>query len=580
MITKTIRVMGFLVVMCAAVATLVGAAAEDADDKGHNFSPAGLEELRGVLNQYEDVRALLASDNIEGLKAHCDSVAHAISGVLEGEQKLPGSPREQLGTAVDAADALGTSKDLQAARLRFGDLSEALVGAASSDGRLQEGLHIFLCPMAEGYQKWFQEADTIENPYMGQQMLRCGTGSEWSRPSQSLAPEAEPESTEPNEESHFHGDEEIAHYTCSMHPSVKEAAPGTCPICNMNLTPVTRAEMETGVIMIDEVRRQRIGVKTGLVVRRPMQLLVRAVGKIAYDETRLENVTLRIPGWIEELLVNRTGQRVERGEALFTVYSPDFYVAQEEYLQALRSQASARGTGRPDRADGIVRAARQRLLLWSLDESEVDAIGQRGMVQEAVTIKSPTSGYVIHKHVVKGDHVQAGQLLYEIAALDTVWVEAEVYEGDLHYVAEGQRVHVTLPYRPGRSFEGRVSYVYPYLDEDTRAGRIRVELSNTELELRPGMYGNVSLEVDLGERTQVPASAVVYTGPRRLVFLDLGEGRLRPQEVELGAKSGAYYEVLSGLSPGAEVVTSGNFLVAAESRIRSALEYWSAPDED
>ena len=579
--TNNFPAMGLLLALFTMLTIVAGgASADDSGVESYAFTDAALKELRGSLRQYEDARAALANDSLDGLKALGDGVALGVGRELESGKELPATIREELAAAVEAANALGSSEDLKSARLGFGELSESLVNLAAVDARLQEGLHVFLCPMAEGYQKWFQEAETLENPYMGPQMLRCGTGSEWSAADETPATEATHESGEPHDESHLHGDDEVAYYTCSMHPSVKEATPGTCPICNMNLTPVTRAEMETGVIMIDEVRRQRIGVKTGSVVRQPMRLEVRAVGKISYDETRLENVTLRTSGWIEELRVNETGQRVEQGQALFTVYSPDFYTAQEEYLQALRSQSNARGTGRPDRADGIVRAARQRLLLWSLDEREVDAIGERGTARETVTIRSPTSGYVIAKHVVEGDHVEAGQRLYEIAALDEVWVEAEVFEGDLPYVTKDQSVQVTLPYLPGRSFEGRVSYVYPYLDEGTRTGRVRVVLTNPELELRPGMYGTVSLEVELGERTQVPASAVVYTGPRRLVFLDLGEGRLRPQEVQVGAKNGAYYEVLGGLSPGDLVVTSGHFLVAAESRIKSALEYWSAADGD
>ena len=383
-----------------------------------------------------------------------------------------------------------------------------------------------------------------------------------------------------DEENHLHSDDEIAHFTCSMHPSVKEVEPGTCPICSMNLIPVTRAELETGVIMVDEVRRQRIGVRTGRVVLRPMRLEVRTVGKITYDETRLENVTLRVPGWIKELRVNETGQRVARGQTLFTVYSPDLYAAQEEYLQALRSQTKARGTGSPYRADGMVRTARQRLLLWGLSESQIEDIGRGGVVRESIAIKSPAAGYVIGKHVVKGDHVQAGQLLYEIAGLDQVWVEAEVYEADLPYISMGQVTHVTLPYLPGQDYEGRVTHVYPYLNEASRTGRIRVELSNPKLELRPGMFANVMIEVDIGARLQVPESAVIYTGPRRLVFLDLGEGRLRPQEVELGAKGDDYYEVIDGVREGDVVVTSGNFLIAAESRIRSALEYWGGIDDE
>ena len=571
---------GLAIAAVVSLATVTSSEAEEVNTESYEFSEFTLERLGDVLADYENVRALLAKDAMEGLKAHCDSLEVGLKDVLGGDAGVPSELQKQLSAGVEATKALGVAEELQTARLRFGDLSEALVAIASSDSRLQQGLHIFFCPMAEGYQKWFQGAKEIENPYMGQQMITCGTSVEWEAPETPPEPTKSKPGTHVDDASHLHSDDEIAHFTCSMHPSVKEVEPGTCPICNMNLIPVTRAELETGVIMVDEVRRQIIGVRTGRVVLRPMRLEVRTVGKITYDETRLENVTLRVPGWIEELRVSETGQRVARGQTLFTVYSPDLYTAQEEYLQALRSQTEARGTGSPYRADGIVRTSKQRLLLWGLSESQIEDIGRRGVVRQSIAIKSPAAGYVIGKHVVEGDHVQAGQLLYEIAGLDQVWVEAEVYEADLPYISMGQVTNVTLPYLPGQDYEGRVTHVYPYLDEASRTGRIRVELSNPKLELRPGMFANVMIEVDLGARLQVPESAVIYTGARRLVFLDLGEGRLRPQEVELGAKGGDYYEVIKGVREGDVVVTSGNFLIAAESRIRSALEYWGGIDDE
>lgn len=192
---------------------------------------------------------------------------------------------------------------------------------------------------------------------------------------------------------------------------------------------------------------------------------------------------------------------------------------------------------------------------------------------------APSTGYVIEKAVVEGAYVEAGTRVYRIADLSRVWIDADVYEADLRHLEVGQPVRVVLPYAKSESFEGRLDYVYPTLNDQTRTGRVRVTLPNENLDLKPDMYATVLLDVDLGRRLAVPDSSVVYTGPRRLVFVDIGEGRLRPTEVELGVHASGLYEIVGGLEEGERVVTSGNFLIAAESRIRSALEYWKVEGE-
>jgi Cu(I)/Ag(I) efflux system membrane fusion protein len=199
---------------------------------------------------------------------------------------------------------------------------------------------------------------------------------------------------------------------------------------------------------------------------------------------------------------------------------------------------------------------------------------RRGEPQDALPIRSPASGYVVEKDVVLGAAVEPGTRLYRIAPLDRVWIDAAVQEADLPLVSVGQAARVTLPSLQGVSLEGTVGYVYPTLDAETRTGRIRVELPNPEHRLLPDMYANVELVVDRGEKLLVPASAVLYAGPRRVVFVDVGEGRLRPRAIEIGAGNGEVYEVLSGLEAGDTVVSSGNFLVASESRLESALSQW------
>jgi Cu(I)/Ag(I) efflux system membrane fusion protein len=518
-----------------------------------------LEYVRAAFQAYEPVRALLARDSVEGLAPRAEEMAAALQAAADAAGGQRADVADRLRQAAAAALHLGTAKDVQEARQRFSELSQHLVALAAADARLQEGWHLFECPMVQGFNKWFQRAPGLENPYMGQRMLTCGSRSEWSLPAQ--APAAGSPAT---------GGEEIAYYTCPMHPSVRQKGPGACPICGMDLTPVTRAEVESGVILVDDARRQRIGMKTARVEVAPMDLSFRALGRVTYDEKALVDVTLKLDGYIHELRVNATGAPVKKGDILFTLYSPELYAAQQEYLLARNSQSAANAS--------LVDAARKRLELWGVTLAQIERIAQRGEPVENVPFLSPASGYVLEKNVVEGAAVRAGERLFRIAPLEKVWVEADVYEQDLPQVKPGLPVEVTLPFLPGKKYTGRVGYIYPALEGKTRTGRIRIELPNPGLELKPDMYADVRFVMKGGERLQVPESAVLYTGPRRLVFVDLGEGRLKPQEVELGLKGEGTYEVVEGLKPGDQVVTSGNFLIAAESRIRSAAETWTGGD--
>jgi membrane fusion protein, copper/silver efflux system len=360
---------------------------------------------------------------------------------------------------------------------------------------------------------------------------------------------------------------EIDHYTCSMHPWVKEAAPGKCPVCGMALIPVTKVEQQEGVVMIDDERRQLMGVRMERVALAPMRKDFRVVGHVTYDESSLADVSLKVHGWITKLYVNETGQKVTRGQTLLSLYSPELYNAEQDFLLAAPSGAT------PE----LARAARLRLHLLGLDDGQIEALAKQGAPSEGVPIPSPASGFVIEKNVVEGASVDAGMRLYRIAALTNVWIEAQVYEADLASVRPGQPATVTLDYLPGRTYDAQVAYVYPTIDPQTRTGQVRLELANKDLALRPGMYASVTLAADLGARVQVPSAAVVYTGPRRLVFVDQGQGRFRPQEIAVGASSNGMYEVLSGLKPGDQVATSGVFLIAAEARISTAAKYWDTP---
>ncbi|MBV9945955.1 MAG: efflux RND transporter periplasmic adaptor subunit [Myxococcales bacterium] len=348
----------------------------------------------------------------------------------------------------------------------------------------------------------------------------------------------------------------------------------------MSLVPVSKEQQEQGIVLLDEARRQLIGVRTEAIERAPMRSRFRAVGRVAYDESTLADVSLKVHGWIKKLYVNETGQRVERGQPLFTMYSPELYNAEQDFLLAARQPGDPGAAPGPGRADSLRSASRQRLHLLGLTDAQIDAIDRSGKATEDLAIPAPASGFVIEKNVVDGASFDAGMRLFRIAALNKVWIETDVYESDLAHVRVGDPAAVTLDYLPGRAYSAKVAYVYPFLDPAARTGRVRLELANKDFDLRPGMYASVELGTDLGSRLQVPAAAVVYTGPRRLVFVDLGEGRFRPTEVQVGSEANGMYEVRSGLAPGDRVATSGVFLIAAEARIRTATKYWDDDSTD
>jgi Cu(I)/Ag(I) efflux system membrane fusion protein len=549
----------------AGPAPAAGAAAPAVSLPRIELDPQARAYMDAAFQAYEAARGLLARDTTEGLASRGQEIAAALGGAADLLRARHGDVAAHLAHGAEIASRLGAATELAAARQRFGELSQVLIAIAGADPRLQDGWHVFECPMQDGFNRWFQRTPTLENPYMGQQMLACGASTAWSAgPAAPGQPSGQP--GQPGHASE-HAPGEIAYYTCSMHPSVRQTGPGQCPICGMTLTPVTREELASGVIRIDEARRRRIGLATAPVVRAPLVRSIRALGRVTYDETALVDITLKLDGYIQKLHVETTGQPVRLGQVLFTLYSPELYAAQQEYLLATQNTSQA--------GQNLARVARKRLALWGLSAAQIDQMVKKGAPLENVPFFSPASGYVIEKDVVEGGMVRAGERLFRIAPLSKVWVQADVYEQDLPHVKVGQKAEITFPYLPGKKYENRIAYIYPALEGMTRTARIRIELPNQELALKPDMYADVHLQIDGGERLQVPESAVIYTGPRRLVFVDLGDGRLEPREVELGADAGEVYEVLGGLSEGERVVTSGNFLIAAESRIRSTAEYWS-----
>ena len=373
---------------------------------------------------------------------------------------------------------------------------------------------------------------------------------------------------------------DIAFWTCPMHPSVKQHQEGNCPLCNMKLVAVTSQEVESGVIFVDAERRQRIGVRTAKAHRKAMRLEVRAPARVAYDETRLTDVNLKFTAWITKIHADSTGNFIRKGEPLFDVYSQELINLMKEYLAVLHRTPAGEKPTLPGMADAglggnpVIGLYRQRLLQYDLTDQQIRRMAETGQTTYEVMIPSPASGYVVEKSVVQGTYIPPGARLYRIAQLDRVWVMADIFESDLPLVKMGQEAEIRLSSSPDRRFTGRIEALYPTLGDETRTVKVRIPVANPDLALRPGQSADVTISVDLGERLVVPKEAVLYTGPRRLVFVDLGEGRLRPQQITVGARGDDDYEVVKGLKDGDVVVTSGNFLIAAESRIRSAEQFW------
>lgn len=325
---------------------------------------------------------------------------------------------------------------------------------------------------------------------------------------------------------------------------------------------------DASVITIDNRRRQMIGVETSEVIYRDLIKSIRAVGEVKFDERLLSQVTLKFDGYIGDLKANYVGAKVNKNQILFTVYSPDLLAAQQEYLTTLKRRQNRNAE------DGLLRAARQRLALWDMSPQEIKTLEQRGSPQDYVAIYAPRSGTLIERNIVDGSAARKGQTLLTIADLSRVWIEAEVFEADLELVQVGMAATFTLPYLPGRTYPAVVEYVYPYLKSDSRTGRIRLSLENPDGVLKPDMYAEVFLEAKLGQQLSVPEEAIIFAGSSRVVFIDLGQGRLKPVRIKTGRNAQGLVEVLDGLSQGDTVVTSGNFLIAAETRLKTGIEQW------
>ena len=413
-------------------------------------------------------------------------------------------------------------------------------------------------------------------------------------------------------------------YHCPMHPTYTSDKPGDCPICGMKLVPVETQEKpaapqeqltpkkkvmyrstmnpgevsdkpgkdsmgmdmvpfeveESGAVTevggriqvkISAERQQLIGIKTAVVKSQPIQRLIKAVGRVDYAEPNISIVNLKFDGWVEKLFADSTGRAVRKGEPLFDIYSPDLVAAQQEYLIALKAGATL------GNASTLLKSAREKLRFWGVTDSQVEELGQTGQFKKTVTVYAPGSGIVIEKNVIQGQKIMAGENLFKIADLSRVWILGEIYEYELPFIKTGQEAKISLSYYPGESFTGKIIYIYPYLQPETRTNQVRIEVANPGLKLKPEMFAALEIHVDYGTRLTVPADAVLDAGESKIVFVAKGDGYFEPRQVKLGVRGEDMFEVLDGVSEGENVVTSANFLVDSESSLKAALNRMVKP---
>lgn len=373
-------------------------------------------------------------------------------------------------------------------------------------------------------------------------------------------------------------------HLCPMHPTYVNVGPGECPICNMALVPIKKdassspdpATQVAGRVTIHVTPeiQHRIGLKTVKVTARDLTRVLRAPAVLQHDETTLARIAPRVGGWVRRLHVNFTGQPVEKGAPLLTLYSPEILVAQRDYLLAWRQTQSPNPT---ETDHQLLDAARQRLQLWEISDTEITALEQGGQPSDELLLRASVSGHVITRNAVEGRAFMPGETLFEIGQLSRLWVRTAVTESDLARLHVGQKARVLLPQLDHRFLDTTIAFLSPHIDPLTRRGEARLNLENPDLLLRPEMWATVEFLMDLGHVLTVSASAVIDTGTRTIAFVKREDDHLEPREVRIGARADDDWEVLEGLEPDEEVVARALFLIDAESQLEAAIAALSAP---
>ncbi|MEW6714443.1 MAG: efflux RND transporter periplasmic adaptor subunit [Nitrospirota bacterium] len=338
---------------------------------------------------------------------------------------------------------------------------------------------------------------------------------------------------------------------------------------------------EENTVEIEPDKQQLIGVKTIAAEVMPMRKIIRTVGRIEYDERKLATINTKFEGWIEKLHVDYTGKYVKKGAPLAEIYSPELMATQQEFLNVLRwtkqnTEHRAQNTDTKNEietmlsqdTERIVDAARQRLKLWDITDEQIKTIEETGKPLRTLTIYSPVSGYVVQKEAVQGMRIMPGEKLFDIADLSTLWVISDIYEYELSYIKVGQTANISLSYLPEKVFSSTIDYIYPALSGDTRTAKVRFTIANSSAQLKPQMFTNVEIKIDMGKKLAIPDDAVIDTGTRQIIYVDKGEGYFEAREVHIGLKADRMTEVLHGLEAGEKVAASGTFLIDSEAQLK------------
>ncbi|ALC16623.1 RND family efflux transporter, MFP subunit [Desulfuromonas soudanensis] len=422
-------------------------------------------------------------------------------------------------------------------------------------------------------------------------------------------------------------------YTCGMHPFIIQDEPGTCPICGMTLTPLKAGTGDAGpaekpkgerkikywqapmdptyirdepgkspmgmdlvpvyedeapagaVISIDPVTSQNMGVRTALVERRTLHRTIRTVGLVGYDEPRVYSVNAKVEGWIERLHVDETGQVVKKGQPLLEIYSPKLVSAQEEYLLALRNRATLKESAFPQIAQGaerLLESSRKRLQYYDISDRQIAELEKTGNVRKTLTLYAPFKGIVTMKMAFEGQFIKAGLELFKIGDISNVWVYADIYEYELPWVKVGQEAEVRLPFAGGKTITAKIDYLYPYVEPKTRTVKARLKFANPDFELKPDMYVNVRIKgSEVRGVLSVPAEAVINSGEKRIAFVALGEGKFEPRKLKIGLQDEeGYLQIAQGLLEGERVVTSAQFMLDSESKLREVIQKMLEPKKE
>ena len=374
------------------------------------------------------------------------------------------------------------------------------------------------------------------------------------------------------------GERKILYWYDPMHPAYKADKPGVAPDCGMQLVPKyaddETAKMPAGTVIIAPDKQKLIGVRSATVERQSLVRTVRTTGQLASDETKLAHIHVKINGFIDKVYVDYVGQLVKKGQPLFTLYSPDLVATEEEYLIAKRGAKDLGTSQFPEVSQGsqsLLRSTRERLRLWDISDEQIKKLDESGEVTKTLTFYSPVSGFVTERKAFPQTAITPDMDLYLITDLSTIWVNADVYEYEVPFVRVGQTADMQLSYYAGRTYTGKITYIYPTVDPVSRTVKVRIEFSNPNFDLKPQMFANVQLKINYGKQIVVPQEAVMDSGDKQYVFVVHDGGLFEPRVIQMGAKLEGNVVVLSGLNAGETVVTSGNFLIDSESRLKSAM---------